>query len=286
MAGQFGRKMQTAQPEVVAGVPSRSYWDQRRAWDREVKEAYENPGGTLGASGVTPGSYTSTNLTVNAQGLITAASNGTSGGIGAGSIGVSHATVAANFNISTEGTIDWFAAGAVNPFRPSGAVDNGLHAKLSGGYIASDYEWCRAGGSTFTPFTSASGFILSTTAADELNGAVVSSANWTGFFPAAGTPTGWGIRWRVPASSTASRTCKLYWGHFSSTMTLTATLSDASAAANVSTHDIGAAAGTGLLATSFAFQAGSPGAWMTVTVLCTTNKGSSPNVTLLGISLF
>jgi len=37
-------------------------------------------GGSLAPSGVTPGSYTSTNLTVNAEGQITAAANGSGGG--------------------------------------------------------------------------------------------------------------------------------------------------------------------------------------------------------------
>lgn len=33
--------MRSGQPDVVGGQPGATYWDQRRAWDREVKEALE-----------------------------------------------------------------------------------------------------------------------------------------------------------------------------------------------------------------------------------------------------
>jgi len=41
MTGRIGQTMRTAQAEVLKGSPTATYWDQRRAWDREVKEALE-----------------------------------------------------------------------------------------------------------------------------------------------------------------------------------------------------------------------------------------------------
>jgi hypothetical protein len=42
MAGKIGQKMRSGQPELAQGAPTRAYWDVRRAFDREVKEALEN----------------------------------------------------------------------------------------------------------------------------------------------------------------------------------------------------------------------------------------------------
>lgn len=51
MAGRIGQRMRSGQPDVIGGQPGKTYWDQRRAWDREVKEGMEGfltaPTGTL-----------------------------------------------------------------------------------------------------------------------------------------------------------------------------------------------------------------------------------------------
>ena len=41
MAGKLGQVMRRAQPDVIKGEPGNTYWDVRRAFDREVKEALE-----------------------------------------------------------------------------------------------------------------------------------------------------------------------------------------------------------------------------------------------------
>lgn len=44
MGGKLGQRMRSGQPDVLGGQPGATYWDQRRAWDREVKEALESIG--------------------------------------------------------------------------------------------------------------------------------------------------------------------------------------------------------------------------------------------------
>lgn len=76
--GHIGQPMQSAQPEVIQWQPTRGYWDARRKWDAEVKEALEAGIDTadLPVTGVVPGSYSLASLTVGADGRLTAASSG------------------------------------------------------------------------------------------------------------------------------------------------------------------------------------------------------------------
>jgi len=70
--GRIGQPMQSAQPEVIQSQPTRGYWESRRQWDREVKEAIEGP---LPATGIAPGTYSPGTITVGTDGRITAASS-------------------------------------------------------------------------------------------------------------------------------------------------------------------------------------------------------------------
>jgi hypothetical protein len=70
------------------------------------------PGTVLETSGVTPGTYTSTNLTVNAEGLITAAADGSGGGGGG--------TVTSVALSNTDGLLD---ITGTNPVTISGTID-------------------------------------------------------------------------------------------------------------------------------------------------------------------
>jgi len=68
MSGRIGRQMRSACPDVVQNTPTVTYWQQRRAWDREVKEALE---GTTPALTVKSGNYA-----VTTDDAILVASNG------------------------------------------------------------------------------------------------------------------------------------------------------------------------------------------------------------------
>lgn len=69
MAGRLGQTMRKGQPDVIQGVPGKTYWDTRRAFDREVKEALEdqNPSWATVTAGAV-NATTASAVTINASG--------------------------------------------------------------------------------------------------------------------------------------------------------------------------------------------------------------------------
>jgi hypothetical protein len=113
---------------------------------------YNNATNTANPTGVSAGSYTNTNLTVNAAGLITAASNGSGGGGGA-VVALATLTASASSSLEFASLFSSTYYQYLFLFRQIVPTTNQAYLQCqvatAGGYVATNYQWasnCWVGG--------------------------------------------------------------------------------------------------------------------------------------------
>lgn len=206
------------------------------------------------------------------------------GGIGVGSIslvlgGIPGGTV----NASTEGTVDWLA---FNTFQDPviGASSASTHSKRAGHWLKESFSWCFAGQGMSTG-AGFSGQQHSTTGSDSTsNSSMSATTNGARMFSLASPTNGWGFRFRVPAYT--QRVLRIYYSHFSSTVDVTASLTDGSAVAVTQTSDSGASTTLSQMATiTYAGGTAGAGCELEVTVFVASRYTADPNLGVGAIAL-
>lgn len=223
-----------------------------------------------------------TNLTNwNIVASVGAPGSGGSGGIVTGSITFS-ASAALNpttLNLSSpvSGFIDWLAM-ASNAGIPRQLTTGILHNKTLGGFqLGANYDWVAGGNSNFAVFTQ--NFVtpaLNSTAIDDASSSILSAnVGGQGIDSTTTGATGFGFRLVVPAS-TVPRILTIYTSSFSAVCNCTATLTDKSAGPVTQFYDTGAATAAERY---FQITYNSSGTgYLVVSVICTVNHGSTPNI--------
>jgi hypothetical protein len=177
-------------------------------------------------------------------------------------------------DLSAEGTQDWFA--------PAGNTSGNYHSRAFGGEIMKSFDWITAGQNLFTQGSS---FTVSSTASDDATGnALIAFSTDQGVYTT-GSASGFGFRFRVPANSTGTRTLKIYSSVFSGAATLTAHLTDGSAADVADVVDDQGAGGYNFFVWTINYESAHDGQELQVVVNLSTNYGNSPNIKFMAATL-
>ena len=204
---------------------------------------------------------------------------GTVAGAGALSIAGPNA-VTSPVNLTTQGTVDWMAPLGNTAAWSRQDYPNRKMYPTDVGFL--DHKWIWGPGLAL--FTGALLTGVSATAADNMQQYALTNyaTGGLGFWSAAGA-VNYGF-YLLCHAGTTSRTLKMLSRIWSGVLTVTAHLSDGSAADVSATMDSGAGAG---MEQEFVitFNAGRPDAVLTVTALVTTNHGSQPHTGLVYATL-
>ncbi len=183
----------------------------------------------------------------------------------------------ASVNVSTAGTKDWFAPGGTMPGNAAS-----YHSKMLGGQILKSFDWVVG---SANPFTQASPYSISSVASDDANGAELTSVTIDqGVFTPSASLTGFGFRFRAPASNGGVRKLNIYCSAFSAGVTLTAHLTDGSAPDVTDIVDTGSA-GYNYFVWTINYQSARDGQELAISAIVTRNGGSSPNLKFVAATL-
>jgi len=193
-----------------------------------------------------------------------------------GSIKLVVAAAPAAVNFTTEGTIDWFVGGGATLIPVQQAIPN---YKVLGEGMHLWFQWVYQG----TLFTQGSAVPTATTTQGDTTGtALAALATRQGIFRTDGG-INYGVMFGAFARKT-TRVLRLYISTFSAVNTITARLSDGSAADVTTTFDTGAATGLNRMIT-ITYNSIEDFAHLAVSCLVSTNRGSNPNVMYVGATL-
>jgi hypothetical protein len=204
---------------------------------------------------------------------------------GTGSLTIVSAANPSTVNLTTEGTFDWLFPNGTTTTPSSGNTNISMKRISGTGYLlANGFAWSGGSGTDTVYTQNFSTPAVTATATDDLIARGASSAvAGQGVYSVQSAAISYGFRLSIPIGQ-VSRTLRIYSSVFSGTATCTASLSDGSASTVTATISAAASSNYEGYFTIVA-NAGRDGQFLTVSVLLTTNLGSTPNVKFMAATL-